>query len=132
MTKVSAADDDFIYRGDYLTIRAVQRRNGAMPAKEWFDSLEPRLQARVLSAARVLENSWRVGRPDPEKWSKVRGHDDLWEFRATAKKAQPSLRLYGQRDGPTMWVAVGVAKKTQKTKRSDANLAIKVLEERQR
>lgn len=131
MTKVSAKDDDIIYRGDHLTIRAVRRRNGSMPAKEWFATLDPKLQVRVHATARVLENSWRVDRPDPEKWSKVRGYD-LWEFRATSKKAQPSLRFYGAREGQTMWAAIGIAKKSQKTKRSDATLALRVLEERQR
>ncbi len=129
MTKVSSGNDDTILKLERLTIRAIRRDNGTLPAKEWFDALDLKIQAKILSAAKTLENSWTTNRPAGERWMKVKGYDNLWEFAATARKANPSLRIYGTREQMTLWAAHGVAKKSQPGDRQDYKRAQEVLEE---
>lgn len=100
-----------------------------MPAKEWFDDeLGDSDRVRVSASAKVLENSWRSGRPDGSKWTKLTDYE-LHEFVATSRKAKLSLRMFGYREGKVMWVASGIAKKKQTTDKREIKRALSIVEE---
>jgi hypothetical protein len=124
-------DDDLIYQGDKLTIRAMRTRNGRTPAKEWFLGLDKRGLGQVTAAARVLENTILRGRPPSGRAEKITtSTEGLWELRVTkAGGTPPHLRLTYNREGNTLWAATGFAKTRNKLDRHDIRAADRVARE---
>jgi hypothetical protein len=52
-----------LYAGEWLTVRAMRRRNGTYPAKEWADGLDKKGRGQLLAAATILETTLRANRP---------------------------------------------------------------------
>jgi hypothetical protein len=124
-------DDDELYRGDWLTIRAMRRKNGAMPAAEWYDSLEDKGQIQFLSAAKILETSLRYNRPPAGRAEKVAGsRTGLWEMRVTPKGGTaPHLRVLYVREGNTLWAAMGFTKQKNALAKSDITMGDNICRE---
>ena len=121
MAKVGNAEDDVLYDSEWLTVRAIRRANGQLPAKDWFDGLDDRGKARFLARVANVENSWRSGRPPGDAIAKVLNSTaDLWELRVTPKGGTaPHLRVLYIREGQTMWAAYGFTKQSNDLKKQD-------------
>jgi hypothetical protein len=121
MAKVSSEDEDLLYDGDWLEIRAMSRRNGDLPAKTWADGLDKKGKAQLMAAATVIETTLRSGRPPAGRAEKVVGSAcGLWELKVTKPgSTPPHLRLLYLRDGQTLWAAVGFTKQKNKLAQSD-------------
>jgi hypothetical protein len=121
MSKVGDDEDDVLYRGSWLTVRAMRRRNGELPAKGWFDGLDKVGMGRFLARVGNVEVSWASGRPPGDAVGKVEASKcGLWELRVTPKGSTPPHHraLYLRRDN-TMWIASGFTKTSNKLKTSD-------------
>ncbi|MGA9762401.1 MAG: hypothetical protein WBQ14_08265 [Gaiellaceae bacterium] len=137
MAKVGIPDDDdYLYRGNTIVIRAMHRRNGAMPAKEWLNGLEARFKARFLAAARAIETSERIGRPAGRITKLKMSKQGLSEIHITNRgSSAPHLRAFGcwegrDRDGiNTLWIASGVSKKSNKLRSRDIDNADAIADE---
>ncbi len=121
MAKVSREDDDLLYDGDWLEIRAMRRRNGELPAKTWADGLDKKGKGQLMAAATIIETSLRSGRPPAGRAEKVAGSAcGLWEFKVTKPGGTPPhLRLLYLRRGRTLWAAVGFTKQKNKLEARD-------------
>lgn len=121
MSKVGNSEDDVLYEGEWLLVRAMRRRNGSLPAKEWFDGLDKRGTARLLARSANVENSLRAGRPPGDAIGKIDGSaTGLWELRVTPKgSTPPHLRALFLRRDRTLWVATGLTKKSNDLKAKD-------------
>lgn len=108
--------DDLIYAGEWLTIRAMRRRNGTLPAKEWADGLDKKGRGQLLSAAAIMETTLRAYRPPAGRAEQVKASEmGLWELRVTkAGSTPPHLRLLFLRRGQTLWAAHGFTKQQNK------------------
>lgn len=121
MSKVGDTEDDVLYGGEWLRVRAMRRRNGSLPAKEWFDGLDKRGTARFLARCANVENSLRAGRPPGEAIGKIEGSaTGLWELRVTPKgSTPPHLRALYLRRERTLWLATGLIKTSNELKKRD-------------
>lgn len=119
MAKVGA---DIIYQGSWLTIRAMARPNGRMPAKEWADGLDERGQGKLLAAATIIENSFQRNRPPAGRIDRV--SKELWELKVTPPSGSaPHLRMLYVRRGQTLWAATGFTKQKNALESKDIKLA---------
>ncbi|GIU97433.1 MAG: hypothetical protein KatS3mg013_1236 [Actinomycetota bacterium] len=131
MSKLCRGTNDTLYAGEWLTIRAMRRRNGHMPAVEWWEALDKQGKARFLAAAAVVENTLRAGRPPAGRLEKVEGSKvGLLEFRVTPKGGRPPhLRLLVLRRERTLWAANGFTKQKNRLQRADLNLGERIANE---
>ncbi len=119
MAKVMAGSDDSLYEGDWLTIRAMRKQNGTLPAAEWLDGLQGKHQVRFQVAAKQVEVDLRDGRPSDRLEVVPQSSERLVEFRITRPGATaPHLRMLGLRDGQTLWMAHGFKKQTNQLKKT--------------
>lgn len=111
-TPDGADADDVLYEGEWLTVRAMRRRNGDLPAKDWYDALDARGRGQVRAAAAVLENTLQSGRPPAGRAEKIpQSEHGLSELRVTkAGSTPPHLRVLFLRQDRTLWAAVGFTK----------------------
>ena len=131
MSKLDGGPSDVLHVGTWLTDRAMRRRNGAMPAKEWLHRLDDRGKARFLAAVTVLENTIRSGRPPAGRAEQVKGSKiGLWELRVTNKgSTPPHLRVFYLRRGRTIWVASGITKQKNSLSPADIRTAESIARE---
>ena len=132
MAKVSGEEDDALYRGEWLTIRAMRTSNGRLPAKEWLDGLQKTDYGKFLAAAKVMETTLRVNRPPAGRAETIQGSSQgLWELRITpkGKKGGPHLRMAYRREARTLWVAHGFTKQSNKLDTRDIRTADSVAEQ---
>jgi hypothetical protein len=116
-------EEDCIWRGDWLTVRAMRRSNGSLPGKEWADSLTNKGSGQLFAACQIMETTLRSNRPPAGRAEKVvNSINGLWELRVTkAGSTAPHLRLMFLRRGQTLWVADGFTK--QKNRFTAAEIA---------
>ncbi len=121
---VASVGDDVIYGGEWLKIRAIRRRNGTYPAKEWADGLDKKGKGQLLAAATILETTLRANRPPAGRAGLVdASKQNLWELRVTkAGSTPPHLRLLFMRRGQTLWAANGFTKQQNKLSSTDIAL----------
>jgi hypothetical protein len=102
-----------------------------MPAVEWWESLDKRGKGQFLSAARVVENTLRAGRPPAGRLDKVAGSKlGLLEFRVTRRGARPPhLRVLVLRRGQTLWAANGFTKQKNRLERVDVEFGEQIAKE---
>jgi len=115
MTKADRAeDDDVLYGGTWLTVRAMQRSNGQLPALSWYRALDGRELGAFRAAATNVENSWRARRPGIVRTARIpRSSQGLTQLRVTLPAAKPPhLRAMFLRDEQVMWLTHGFS--TQK------------------
>lgn len=126
-----SGDADILYKGEWLTVRAMKRKNGKRPAREWFDNLDKQGKAKVLAAAQNVENSMRSGRPLGWRAAKVKISDEgLWELRVTPPGASPPhLRLLFKRVVQTLWVTSGFTKQKNVLEKNDVQLGDNIARE---
>lgn len=131
MAKLRGGTDDVLYEGEWLTIRAMRRRNGRLPAVEWWESLDERGKAKFLAAAEVVQNTLRSGRPPAGRLEKVRGSKvGLLELRVTPRGGRaPHLRVLVLRRGRTLWAANGFTKQKNELERADVELGERIASE---
>lgn len=131
MAKSQSGADDVLYEGEWLTIRAMRRRNGRLPAVEWWGSLDKRGRAKFLAAAAVVETTLRTGRPPAGRLEKVAGSEvGLLELRVTPKGGRPPhLRLLVLRQRQTLWAANGFTKQKNQLERADVELGERIASE---
>lgn len=131
MAKLRSGTDDVLYEGEWLTIRAMRRRNGRLPAVEWWESLDKRGKAKFLAAAEVVQNTLRSGRPPAGRLENVRGSKvGLLELRVTPKGGSPPhLRVLVLRREQTLWAANGFTKQKNKLERADVELGERIASE---
>jgi hypothetical protein len=112
MGKLESRQDDVLYEGAWLTVRAMRRRNGTMPSKEWLDNLDHRGKGQFLAAAQIMETTLSSGRPPAGRAEQVRRSNvGLWELRVTrAGGTPPHLRAFYLRRERTIWMATGITK----------------------
>jgi hypothetical protein len=129
------SDADLILTSGPLELRAMDDGRGWCPAKQWYQGLERRLQARVLARLDNISNSLQRGRPD-QALAVLRGSRvGLLEMRVTpAGGRPPHLRLFVLRRGWILWAAGGMKKQANRIKpgdwRSAENLALEWLARR--
>ncbi len=99
-------------------------RNGRMPAKEFLESLEPKLRAKTVRTIMMLEKHGTALR---SPYSKYVG-DGLYELRSQAGN-NISRELYFFFDGAKAILTNGFVKKTQKTPPAALSLAKKYKKE---
>lgn len=131
MPKLPMPEDDVLFKGEWLTIRAIRRRNGRMPAVEWWESIDKKGRARFLAAAEIVQNTLRSGRPPAGRLDKVQtSRVGLLELRVTPQGATPPhLRVLVVRRGATLWAASGFTKQRNKLSRQDIQLAEGIVSE---
>lgn len=112
MAKVVGAAGDILYRGGWLTARAITLPGGDRPAKRWHDSLDKRGKGQVAAAFATLEASLSSGRPPAGRMRKVTtSTQGVSEVRVTkAGGTPPHLRAFVVREDRTLWVATGITK----------------------
>ncbi len=125
------SDDDTLYRGEWLEIRAIRRRNGRMPAVDWYEGLDARGKGRFQAAAKNVEVSLSSGRPPADRLEKVKGSKvGLLELRVTPKGGSPPhLRLLVVRREKTLWAANGFTKQKNRLERGDIEEAERIVRE---
>ncbi|MCU1622074.1 MAG: hypothetical protein JWL79_919 [Frankiales bacterium] len=116
-------EEDCIWRGDWLTVRAMRRTNGSLPGKEWADGLSAKGTGQLMAACQIMETSLRSSRPPAGRAEKLGTSDNgLSELRVTKPgSTAPHLRLMFIRRGQTLWVADGFTK--QKNRLTAAEIA---------
>lgn len=131
MPKLQDEDDDILFQGDWLTIRAMRRPNGALLAKEWFDGLDEQGQAKVLAAGKILETTLRSGRPPAGRAEKVTtSRTGIWELKVTKPgSTPPHLRLFYLRKGRTLWAACGFTKQKNRLTAREVEAGDRIAEE---
>jgi Phage derived protein Gp49-like (DUF891) len=131
MPKLLESGADVILVGDWLSVRAMRRRNGTYPAKKWADQLTKREMGRLLAAIRVVETGMRHGRPPAGRAVKIReSRHGLWEMRVTpAGGTPPHLRILYLREDRTLWAASGFTKQSNRTAPADVRAADRIVDE---
>jgi len=114
------SDADLILSSGPVRLRAMNDARGEHPAKQWYNDLEPRYQARVLSRLDNVRNSIESGRPTVALGVMKESKVGLLEFRVTLPGGTPPhLRMFVIRRGLTLWAATGITKKSNKIKGQD-------------
>jgi hypothetical protein len=131
MTKVRILEDDTIYRGEWLTIRAMRRRSGSLPAKEWADGLGKKGTGQLIAASEIMETTLRTNRPPAGRAEKVASSQTgLWELRVTrAGSSPPHLRLLYIRRGQTLWAAHGFTKQKNQLEKKEVDMGDSIVRE---
>lgn len=106
-------------------MRAMRRRNGSLPAVEWWKDLKEKGKGQFLAAAKTIETTLRSGRPPAGRAEKVQiSKQGLWELKVTKPgSTPPHLRVLYLREGRTLWAANGFTKKTNELTHQDVNLS---------
>ncbi|HXF36349.1 MAG TPA: hypothetical protein VNO17_04115 [Actinomycetota bacterium] len=109
----------------------MRRRNGHMPAVEWWQSLDNRGKGQFLAAAKIVENTLQRGRPPAGRLDKVAGSKvGLLELRVTMSGATPPhLRLLVLRQGRTLWAAYGFTKQKNHLEKKELKLGERIARE---
>jgi hypothetical protein len=99
----------------------MRRTNGSLPAKRWYDGLEEKGQAGLLSAAATWHISRTTSRPGSGyRYSPVRGSKHrLQELRATriGTVGGHPARAFALCRGNVVWIASGISKQDTRLKR---------------
>jgi len=130
MAKVEAVDDDVLWSGSQVTVRAARLSSGEMPAKTWVDSLDKKGKGQFLAACSVIETSWTSGRGTANRAGAIAtSKQNVWELRVTsAGSTAPHLRLLFVREGMTMWALDGFTKQKNKLTSQDISRGDSVAE----
>jgi Phage derived protein Gp49-like (DUF891) len=125
------SEEDLMFLGDWLAVRAMRRTNGRMPAREWADGLDKRGQGQLLAAAAILETTLRSGRPPGGRAESVKASRmGLWELKVTKPGGTPPhLRVLYVRRDRTLWAANGFTKQTNELSIQDIRGAERILKE---
>ena len=120
-----------LYEGDWLIVRAMRRKNGSLPAVEWYESLASKGVGQFLASAQVMETSVRSGRSAAGRSEKVRiSRTGLYELKVTKPASTPPhLRALYIRVDKTLWVANGFTKQKNELEKSDVLLGDSIVEE---
>lgn len=129
--KLVPSEADVLYRGEWLTVRAIRRPNRRMPAREWLDRLDSRGRGQFLAAAHAIETSLRSGRPPAGRAQQIKNSSEgIWELRVTKQgSTPPHLRAFYVRNGRTLWVATGITKKQNRLQQRDIDEADRIVAE---
>jgi hypothetical protein len=121
MTKVVPPGDDILYRGEWLTIRAMRRISGSLPAAEWYDGLNEKGRGQFQAVAGVMETTLRSGRPPAGRAEYLPlSKQGLSELKVTKPgSSAPHLRVLFKRDGRTLWAACGFTKQKNQLTRKE-------------
>lgn len=122
---------DRIFYVGWLAVCAIRRPNGRSPAWEWYEDLDKRSKAKVISACKTMETTLRSGRPPAGRANKVENSTQgVWELRITRKgSTPPHLRALYVREGRVLWVAHGLTKQQNELKQRDIDFADSVVAE---
>ena len=108
-------------RGPCLNVQWARDQAGGYPARDFFDSLDEKDQAKALSLFERLATSGKIN--NREKFKKV--EDGLWEF-----KPNKQIRLFGDfRPGGRFLIASGAKKQKWRLSHEDLERAHRVLSE---
>lgn len=103
-----------------FTVEFYQTQDGKYPVQEFIDSLEPKMAAKVLSMLEILEEKGNTLRLP---YSEHLGNG-IFELRCKFS-SNITRTLYFFYEGATIVLTNGFLKKTQKTPRSEIELALK-------
>lgn len=121
---------DLLFRGDWLHIRAMRRRNGRCPAKEWVDGLGKKGTALFHVAATITETNIRSGRPGDRAEKIKTSTEQLWELKVTKPgSSPPHLRILFVREGDTFWATHGFTKTKNRLPQSEIEEAERITAE---
>ncbi len=96
------------------------------PAKEFLESLEYKMQAKVIRTIELLQQFGPFLKEPHSK--KIRGTDDLYELRI--KQGSNISRFFYFHDSDILYVITsGYIKKDQKLKKAEIEKAIKLMNE---
>ena len=125
------ADDDVLYAGSWLTVRAITLPGADRPAASWYESLDKRGRGQFLAACRVLESALSMNRPPGGRAEKVKqSAHGITELRVTkAGGTPPHLRAFYVREGRTLWLACGFTKQKNKLTSGDIDQADRIVAE---
>jgi hypothetical protein len=114
-------DDDILWRGNHMTVRAARLPGGDMPAKTWVESLDKKGTGQFLAACTIIETSWVSGRGTANRATLIStSKEGVSELRVTsAGSTAPHLRLLFVREGMTMWALDGFTKQKNKLTSQD-------------
>lgn len=112
---------DCIFVGDSISVRAMARPDGSMPACDWVSSLDSRGKGQLIAVCRVMDHSITSGRPPAGRSGPVHvSRCGLHELKVTAPGGSgPHLRLLYLRLENTLWVADGFKKQKNRLSRAD-------------
>lgn len=123
-------NEDLLYHGTFLQIRAMRRRNGTLPAKAWFDDLDPKDVVKLEVAAKMVETNLQLKRTVPGRLDMLDTDPRLLEIKVTRPGAgPPHLRMLGVRRENTLWIANGFSKQTNKLDARDIAEAVRITRE---
>ncbi len=119
---------DILYKGPWLTVRAMTLSGEERPGKEWFESLDARGRGQFLAACRTLESALSMKRPTAGRTEKVKNSSEgVHELRVTkAGSTPPHLRAFYIREDRTIWVACGIKKQKNKLTRREIDQADRI------
>ncbi len=106
-----------------ITFVFYETRNGKLPVRDWLLKLSKDDRKRVGVDLATVEYGWPVGMPICKSLG-----SGLWEVRTNISDKRISRVLFCIHDD-SLWALHGFVKKTQKTPKSDIELAIKRMKE---
>lgn len=120
MAKVSGDEDDPLWRGEHFEIRAMKRRNGSQPAREWVHGLDKKGRALFEVAAKITEVNFLSGRPGDRAEKIEASSQGVWELKVTKPgSSPPHHRMLFVRQGNVLWATHGFTKKSNKLPQSE-------------
>jgi len=101
----------------------MQRQNGTLPAKDWYEGLDKRGKGQVAAAVGVLESTILRGRPPAGRAEKLNlSACGLWELKPTKPGGKPPhLRMMFLREGNVLWAAIGFSKQKNRLTAGEIN-----------
>src|SRR4051812_48765767 len=115
MAKVQPDEGELLWQGEHFEIRAMRRRNGKYPAKEWLDGLDKPGKGRFVAAAAITETNLRTGRPGVRAEKIKTSSEGLWELKVTQPgSTPPHHRMLFLRVGDVLWATHGFTKTSNK------------------
>jgi hypothetical protein len=115
-----SADGVIAYRGVQLTIEYAHEANGEAPGSAFFNSLDPRWQARIVYLYKRLGDVGQIH--NREMFRKETG--EFWAFKAF----QARLLCYFRRDQRVV-ITHGFSKKTDKIRKQEFDRAARIKQE---
>jgi hypothetical protein len=114
----------------WITVKAVRDSAGAIPAKEWFNSLELRDRMRAEAGLTNFDATERVGIRSTGRIEPVKGRRrGMRELKLTrGGSTGPQLRMIGEMRGRTFFAALGFHKKQRRIPASVIARAESILE----
>ena len=104
-----------------LPARFFELQSGRMPAREWLLDLTEDERKLIGDNIRTAEFGWPVGMPICRP---IKNHKGLWEIRTNLPNNKIARVLFCSHGGE-MILLHGFKKKTQKTPKSELNIAMK-------